>query len=288
MDIIHRDVARRDTVEKSSDGVCNGRDNRVMHKRIKPLGYGLDISKLSFLAGGYEWYFAPLVGKEIKLLELGVLQGASLLFWRDYFENATIIGVDCNPVHIDDPTGRSHIYQGSQQDTALLDCIAGEQAPDGFDVIIDDCSHIGRFTRVSFWHLFQNHLKPGGLYAIEDWRTGYMDSWPDGRRYRPKSQILHPRKDSLLGSIAFSLRRYSSHSPKLVRFPIKWFIGSKILSHTYGMVGFVKELLDACSLGEMASPQSGNGRYRYYPIIRIHFYRNVVIVVKSTNSQGSQ
>ena len=259
-----------------------------MHKRINPIGYGLEISKVSSLAGNYEWYFAPLVGKEIKLLELGVLHGASLLFWRDYLENATIIGVDCNPVHIDDPTGRIHIYQGSQQDTALLDRIAREQAPNGFDIIIDDCSHIGRLTRVSFWHLFQNHLKPGGLYAIEDWGTGYMDSWPDGRRYRQKSQILHPRKDSLLGSLAFSLRRYSSYSPKLVRFPIKWFIGSKILSHTYGMVGFIKELLDACFLGEIAIPKSGNGQYRHYTISRIHLHRDVVIVIKSTSSGGGQ
>jgi hypothetical protein len=220
-------------------------------------------------------------------LELGVERGASLLFWRDYFENGTIIGVDCNPVHIDDPTGRIHFYQGYQQDTALLDRIAEEQAPDGFDVIIDDCSHFGRLARVSFWHLFQNHLKPGGLYAIEDWELGYMDSWLDGRRYRPKSQILYPIKDSLLRRFTsfFILRRYSLHFLKLVRFPTKWFIVSKISSHTYGMVGFIKELLDACCLGEVASPQSGSGRYRHYRISRVHLSRSVVIVIKSTNSQ---
>jgi len=255
-----------------------------MHKRINPTGYGIVKYKASFLAGNYEWYFSPLVGKEIKLLELGVEEGASLLFWRDYFENGTIIGIDCNPVHIDDPTGRIHTYQGYQQDTALLDRVVREQAPDGFDVIIDDCSHIGRLARVSFWHLFQNHLKPGGLYAIEDWELGYMDSWLDGRRYRPKSQILYPRKD-MLGRFTSFLRIYSFHFLKLVRFPTKWLIVSKISSHTYGMVGFIKELLDACCLGEMASPQSGSGRYRHYTISRVHLTRNVVIVIKSTNGQ---
>src|SRR5438309_8699047 len=54
---------------------------------------------------------------------------------------------------------------------------SGETAPEGFDVIIDDCSHIGELTRISFWHLFEHHLKPGGLYVIEDWSTGYWDSW---------------------------------------------------------------------------------------------------------------
>lgn len=249
-----------------------------MHKHINPTGYGLHEGKASYLAGNYEWCFAPLVGKEIKLLELGVLKGASLLFWRDYFENGTIVGIDSNPVLIDDPTGRIHIYQGYQQDTALLDRIAREQAPDGFDVIIDDCSHIGRFTRISFYHLFQNHLKPGGLYAIEDWGTGYMDSWPDGRRYRPN--ILYPRKDCLLGSLACSLGRLSRHFPRLAGFSFKWFTGLKIPSHTYGMVGFIKELLDAYFTGEI--PKSGSGRYRYYEISQVKINKGIVFIRKST------
>ena len=259
-----------------------------MQKRMNPTGYGINESKVSFLAESYEQHFAPLVGKEIKLLELGVLKGASSLFWRDYFENGTIVGVDLNPVHIDDSTDRIHIYQGSQQDTALLDSIAREHAPNGFDVIIDDCSHIGRLARVSFWHLFQNHLKPGGLYAVEDWMTGYMDRWPDGRRYRPKSHILYPRKDCILGSFAKSLERYSPHFPGFARFPIKWFIGSKIASHTYGMVGFIKELIDAHVLGEIAIPKSGNGRYRHYRISDVYIRPGVVIITKSTNESRKQ
>lgn len=273
-----------------------------MHKHINPTGYGIHEGKASNLAGNYEWHFAPLVGKEIKLLELGVLEGASLLFWRDYFENGTIVGVDSNPVLIDDPTGRIHIYQGYQQDTALLDRIAREQAPDGFDVIIDDCSHIGRLARISFWHLFQNHLKPGGIYAIEDWGTGYMDSWPDGRRYKPKSGITYSTKDRLLDSFSRTSSGYFSHFSRLKRFytahfshfppfatfPIRFLIGSTVPSHMHGMVGFIKELLDACCLGEMASPQSGNCRYRHYGIHRVHIGAGVVMVVKSTKSQGSQ
>jgi hypothetical protein len=34
-----------------------------------------------------------------------------------------------------------------------LDRIAGERAPDCFDIIIDDASHIAEFTKISFWHL---------------------------------------------------------------------------------------------------------------------------------------
>jgi len=63
--------------------------------------------------------------------------------------------------------------------------VRSETAPEGFDIIIDDCSHIGEFTAVSFWHLFDRHLKPGGLYVIEDWGTGYMRGTPDGRACVP-------------------------------------------------------------------------------------------------------
>jgi glycosyltransferase involved in cell wall biosynthesis len=71
-----------------------------------------------------------------------------------------------------------------------LDRIRTECARDGFDIIIDDASHIGELTRKSFWHLFENHLKPGGLFVIEDWGTGYWDSWVDGKHYNNKKHHL--------------------------------------------------------------------------------------------------
>ena len=68
--------------------------------------------------------------------------------------------------------------------------VANETAPDGFDIIIDDASHIGEFTKRSFWYLFDHHLKPGGLYVIEDWLTGYVDNWPDGKKLKHKMSIF--------------------------------------------------------------------------------------------------
>lgn len=256
-----------------------------MHKKIDPTGYGLDEGKAAGLSANYESFFAPLVGKEIKLLELGVHKGASVFFWRDYFENATIVGLDYKPVNIDDPTGRIRVYHGYQQDTDLLDRIAREQAPDGLDVVIDDCSHIGRLARISFWHIFQNHLKPGGIYAIEDWGTGYMKEWPDGRRFRPKSRIASSPKDRLINSL---LGRLSVFSPRLASLSTRILISSSIPSHMHSMVGFVKELLDAYYLGEIASPQSGSGKYRHHTISQLHLKRFVVIVVKSSVGQEGQ
>ena len=255
-----------------------------MHKRLDPTGYSLILKKASWMAENYEWCFAPLVGKNIKLLELGVYNGASLLLWRDYFENGTIVGIDINRVNIGGPTDGIHIYQGKQQDIQLLDRVAQEQAPEGFDVIIDDCSHIGRLTRVSFWHLFDNHLKPGGLYAIEDWTTGYLDSFPDGRRYRQKSRILSTCIDYLQILLVRISVEHTTLFPGFLSKNAKWF-SSKIPSHTYGMVGFVKEIIDAYVKGSIVSPRSGNGRYRHYTISNFYLSKKVLVVRKATEKQ---
>lgn len=252
-----------------------------MYKGIDPRGYGISKLKVDFLKE-YEAFFGPLVGKSISLLELGIYKGASLRFWRDYFENATIVGLDCNPpVKIDDPDGKIHIYQGYQQDTQLLDRIVKEQAPDGFDVVIDDCSHIGRFARISFWHLFQNHLKPGGLYAIEDWITGYMRSCPDGSRYKPKPRLKYIRYERFLRTTSDRLSHSLPHFLRLSMIFSRLFVGSKVPSHMHGMVGLVKELVDAYALGERAIPKSGPGRYFDYGISQLYINPSLIIVSKS-------
>ena len=119
-----------------------------------------------------------------------MFKGGSLLLWRDYFKKGRIVGLDINSVNINDETGRIKIYQGLQQDIQLLDRIGRETAPEGFDIIIDDASHVAELTKESFWYLFNNHLKPGGFYIVEDWGTGYWETWVDGKRYNPRNHHL--------------------------------------------------------------------------------------------------
>ena len=204
-----------------------------------------------------------------------------MLLWRDYFEKGTIMGLDINPVHIEDPTGRIHVYRGKQQDTELLDRIALKEAPEGFDVIIDDCSHIGELTRISFWHLFENHMKPGGIYSIEDWGTGYWDRWIDGRRYKPTTDTTYPRP---ISGIVSSVKRLLYHL--IVRrppYPINFIRPQRrrIPSHDYGMVGFVKELVDECGMGDITHPKWGSAPYRPSKIHKLHVSHGHVIIVKS-------
>ena len=42
----------------------------------------------------YEEYFESLRNQKLKILEIGIADGKSLLTWSDYFNNSTIIGID--------------------------------------------------------------------------------------------------------------------------------------------------------------------------------------------------
>jgi hypothetical protein len=178
----------------------------------------------------YDPVFEPFVDKKISLLEIGILGGASLLLWRDYFPQATIAGVDIYLPEDWQAADRIHLFKGSQGDTQFLSNVANEIAPEGFDIIIDDASHFGSLTKTAFWHLFENHVKPGGLYVIEDWGTGYWEDWPDGKSLDFESyNVKEPGSNTLWKKIARKLGLNKKWS---------W------PSHNYGMVGFIKQLVD--------------------------------------------
>ena len=139
--------------------------------------------KADFYLKEYERLFDRLVDSPVNLLELGVYRGDSLIMWKKYFTNGNIIGLDLSTDSVPPLPGGIKIYQGDQKDAAILDKIRAENAPAGFDIIIDDASHIGDLTRKSFWHLFDNHLKPGGIYCVEDWGTGYWSGFEDGKDF---------------------------------------------------------------------------------------------------------
>jgi SAM-dependent methyltransferase len=243
--------------------------------------YDTDKSQHQHYLRRYEEYFRPLVGADIRLLELGIFHGGSLLLWRDYFEKGLIVGLDLNPVTIEDTTNRIQIYQGQQQDTELLDRIGRECAPAGFDVIIDDCSHIGELTRISFWHLFDNHLKPGGLFVIEDWSASYWDSWFDGVAFKPKSDLsFSPARFRLRSTFAHAQRSM----PVLNKFfrVVKRLINRKqFRSHNYGLVGFIKELVDECGMADITREDYGTPPARPSKFQELRVLAGQVFIVKA-------
>jgi hypothetical protein len=190
-------------------------------------GYDTDKVRSGYLER-YDPVLAPWLDREIVLLELGVNTGGSLELWKDYFPSATIVGIDVALPPGLERRDRIHVYQGSQADPDFLTKVANEIAPDGFDIIIDDASHIAELTRIAFWHLFENHLKPGGLYVIEDWGTGYFDDWPDGRSIDP-------------GSLDAAAPNHRSFWRRVAR---RLGVKQRLRSHDYGTVGLIKQLVD--------------------------------------------
>ena len=179
----------------------------------------------------YDPIFEPYVQKEIALLELGISKGGSLLLWRDYFPLGTIAGIDIKLPDGFDHGERIHIFEGNQADPQFLSQVGNNVAPEGFDIIIDDASHIGELTKTAFWYLFDNHLKPNGIYVIEDWGTGYWSNFPDGKSLNLNS---YTQKKSKRGPMW------------LILLYAKGKLGLKVpmRSHCYGMVGFIKQLID--------------------------------------------
>jgi Cephalosporin hydroxylase. len=163
-------------------------------KQLNLDAYDTDKITLRYLEV-YDPILTSWIDKEIKLLEIGVYRGGSVRLWHDYFPRGNIVGIDLKLPENFTPGERIQLFQGSQADTRFLSQVALKTAPEGFDIIIDDASHTGELTKITFWHLFDHYLKPGGLYAIEDWGTGYLDDFPDGKRL--DLEAIDPRSHSV-------------------------------------------------------------------------------------------
>jgi hypothetical protein len=228
--------------------------------------YGTDKFEAGYLRH-YDREFAHLVEHPIVLLEIGVLRGASLALWADYFPQGRVVGVDLNPLGADDILpDRTAFARGNQADVVFLDEVAEAHAPDGFDLIVDDASHLGRESLVTFRHAFEHHLKAGGTYVLEDWQTGYWPAWFDGLAVRRRLPAAFDR----LRTSAPRVRgggRLARRSP----FP----------SHQAGMVGVIKQVVDFLGDPEHSHIQMPTAR-----IDRIALTAGLAFIVKAGGSDS--
>jgi hypothetical protein len=134
----------------------------------------------------YARYLAPLREEPIRLIEIGVRGGASIRMWEAFFPRALIHGIDIVESCRRFESERTRIHIGDQADPALLERVV-ETVGAPLDVVIDDGGHTMRQHRVSLETLLP-HVRPRGIYAIEDLHTAY---WGDhGGGYRdPRSTI---------------------------------------------------------------------------------------------------
>jgi len=156
--------------------------------------YRNDLNQLALIFGTDKWgghwytehyqrYFRPWKHRRLNLLEIGVggykdsAAGAeSLRMWKAFFRRGRIVGID-----IEDKTrfreDRIDIRQCDQTDVEALGRLSDEYG--GFDIVIDDGSHVNEHVIKAFHALFPR-LRPNGIYAVEDIQTSYWPTYGGG------------------------------------------------------------------------------------------------------------
>lgn len=112
----------------------------------------------------YARAFNHLRDQAFNLIEVGVLDGASMRVWEEYFPKATIVGIDIMPSAAHHASGRIKIEIGSQADPEFLSAICAKYPP---LIFIDDGSHMADHVLFSFERVFPL-LISGGCYVMED------------------------------------------------------------------------------------------------------------------------
>jgi len=142
--------------------------------------YGTDkSSEIHNYCEKYQKYFPFDRLEPIKILEIGVWDGKSLLTWKDYYPNSTIVGIDITTecVHYTDKFKNIWVEIGSQNDAKFLSDVVKKWGP--FDMILDDGSHQNNDVIFSFTHLI-DYVKTGGIYVVEDVCCSYWEDYGGG------------------------------------------------------------------------------------------------------------
>lgn len=126
----------------------------------------------------------------------------------------------------------------------------------------------------------EKHVKRGGIYVVEDWGTGYWNSWPDGQSY----QIVpckHSDSTLKMGSLLSRLSRNFGLAGR--GYAQRPQADLDFAGHNFGMVGFVKELVDEVGWPDITHPSRGNGdlQRRSSMIQEMAVYHGQVFVVKA-------
>ena len=108
--------------------------------------------------------------KNVKFLEIGILRGASLCLWNEYFNDPIIVGVDI----INRLNENPEFYQKCDSffDTRIAwgNAYTEEAAQtinDKFDIILDDGSHV-YYDQCEFLKIYPKYLTDRGVLIIED------------------------------------------------------------------------------------------------------------------------
>lgn len=166
---------------------------------------GTDKEVHKYCSTFYDKEFEKYRDQPIRLLEIGIFRGGSLILWRNYFSQAKIFGID--PVNF-----------GSIQNTYDLKDVTvyinNAYSPNfanflgNFDIIIDDGPHT-KESQMDCLNIYLPKLNKGGVLVIEDiqdiaYTEDYIKLVPEDCTY----EIVDTREIAKLpDNIMFVVRR---------------------------------------------------------------------------------
>ncbi len=107
---------------------------------------------------------------QLRVGEIGVACGASLRMWANHLPAATIEGFDIQPEC-------ANLCKDLKNVTITISD-PRQVNREGFDLVVDDGSHIAEDVLGNFVHCWK-WIKPGGYYVIEDMACTYNDAYRD-------------------------------------------------------------------------------------------------------------
>lgn len=142
----------------------------------------------------YESLFRSRKDAVINIMEIGIFDGGSIFLWRDYFQNATVTGLDIYPKYFND-NNRIRVFTGDAYTTDMITKVSDR----AYDIIIDDGPH----TLESMQYVAANYtplLKENGLLVIEDvqdmsWVPEIVKCFPEEHRAKVKTIDLRENKN---------------------------------------------------------------------------------------------
>jgi hypothetical protein len=120
-----------------------------------------------------------------RIFELGIggdsdtpYVGASLRGWRELFPNALVYGADILRANLFQEDRIKTFYCDQLDQASIRELWSQPDLQGGMDIIIEDGLHTFE-ANVSFLEGSLEHLRPGGIYVIEDIKQGTVDRWYD-------------------------------------------------------------------------------------------------------------
>ena len=138
----------------------------------------------------YRSLFERFVGKKnLVFVQIGVLNGGSLMMWRKFFgPDARIIGVDFSETAARMRDKGFEIYIGDQGEPGFWEQFSSKVG--SVDVLLDDGGHTNKHQIVTVESAL-SHIRDGGMIVTEDTYTNYLKDWGNPHRFSFMNYAKH-------------------------------------------------------------------------------------------------